>query len=184
MFFPHCLKGGGQRRSAIPRRSQRTSSGWDTMSGSFLFTSLAPTITCGPTRPGSSLTWTWTPTAKKRWGKVLMPPTRKVTRSSSEICLSLECNVSAKTSTSPGVRRPLQLWRRRLWGFGSCRQRRSFGSCKKTGRTTGSPLRTNISRSGRRISMIQGLCFVLNAAACRFLQKRSCGVCSCRKLWC
>lgn len=48
------------------------------MSGSFPFTFLAPTTTCGPTRPGSSLIWMWTPTAKKRWGKVLMPPTRKV----------------------------------------------------------------------------------------------------------
>lgn len=78
-FFPLLLcEGGGQQRSAIPKPSQTTSCEWGTMLGSFLFTSLAPMTTCGPTRPGSSLIWTWMLTAKKRWGKVLMPPTRKV----------------------------------------------------------------------------------------------------------
>lgn len=76
--FPHLCEGGGQQRSVIPKQSQRTFSEWGTTLGSSLFISLAPMTTCGPTRPEFSLIWMWTPTAKKRWGKVSMPPTRKV----------------------------------------------------------------------------------------------------------
>ena len=84
------LEGGGQQKSAIPKPFPRTSSGWGTMSASFPFTSLAPMTTCGPTRPGSSLTWTWMPTAKKRWEKVLMPHTRKVRNNFSTVVMSAD----------------------------------------------------------------------------------------------
>ena len=78
-------KGGGQQRWAIPKRSPIISSAWDTTSESFRFTSSAPMTICGPTRPGSFLTWMWTPTAKKRWEKVLTQPTRKVSDLSGKV---------------------------------------------------------------------------------------------------
>lgn len=159
-----CCPGGGQQRSATPKRSRKTSSGWGTTWGSSLFTSSAPTTTCGPTRPGSSLTWTWMPTVRRRWGKALMPPTRKVCKralqSGSVSLVEVVRKICHRTCDGPSSFRvvlrcwlsdlALQRWRRRLCGFASCRRRKNCGSFKKTGRTTRSLHHTNTLRSGRR----------------------------------